>query len=471
MAIAIVLVLLVVGTVLFHIFNPWWFTPIASNWQMIDDTVDLTVWVTGLVFIAINLFVALAVFRFRHREGSKAAYEPENKKLEWWLTIFTTVGIIALLAPGLFVWAKFVAVPQDAVEVEVVGQQWNWSYRFPGPDGTFGATDANFFSSDNPFGMDPDDPAGQDDLLVPGNELHLPVDTPIKVLARSKDVLHNFAVPQFRVKMDMVPGMVTHFWFTPTATGSYDVLCMELCGIGHYLMRARVVVDEQQDFDQWLADRSSFAEEQVNRQQLADAGKTHYTTCVTCHGEQGHGKPEMNGPQIAGLDRDYIARQLRHFRSGRRGSDPSDSFGQQMAAMSQVLPDEQAIESVSAYVASLPPKAVPEGAAGVAGNASRGESLYRNCAACHGDNGQGIWSMGAPRLTGMRSDYISRQLQHFRQGLRGSDYDDQYGRQMAAMASILTDEQAVADVIAYINTLELPGQRQTSNQTAQAGAE
>ena len=211
MAIALVLIALVIATVLFHIFSPWWFTPIASNWDMIDGTVDLTVWVTGFVFVAVNLFVAYAVIRFRHKAGARAAYEPENKKLEGWLTALTTVGIMALLAPGLFVWGKFVAVPEDAMDVEVVGQQWGWSYRFPGPDGVLGASDPRFFGGDNPLGLDPADAAGQDDILINGAELRLPLDVPVRVLARSKDVLHNFAVPQFRVKMDMVPGMVTHF--------------------------------------------------------------------------------------------------------------------------------------------------------------------------------------------------------------------------------------------------------------------
>src|SRR5690606_38120402 len=226
--------------------SPWWLTPIASNWGMIDGTIDITVWVTGFVFVAVNLFLAYAIIRYRHKQGAKAHYEPENKKLEIWLTAITTIGIMALLAPGLFVWAKFVAMPEDAMEFEVVGQQWEWSYRFPGEDGVFGAVAARFYSGANPFGLDPDDPAGQDDRLVASNEVTLPVNVPLKVLNRSKDVLHNFAVPQFRVKMDMVPGMVTHYWLTPTRTGTFDVLCMELCGIGHYVMRGRVVIAEEQ---------------------------------------------------------------------------------------------------------------------------------------------------------------------------------------------------------------------------------
>ena len=108
MVLAIVLILLIVGSVLFHLMSPWYFTPIASNWGAMDDTISLTFWVTGFVFVAVNLFLAYCVIRYRQRKGSRAAYEPENKKLEWWLTGLTTVGIAAMLAPGLLVWAKFV---------------------------------------------------------------------------------------------------------------------------------------------------------------------------------------------------------------------------------------------------------------------------------------------------------------------------------------------------------------------------
>jgi cytochrome c oxidase subunit 2 len=237
MVVAVVLIVLIVGSVLFHFLSPWYFTPIASNWGTIDDTIGITFWVTGIVFVAVNAFVAYAVIRFRYRKEARAAYEPENKKLEWWLLGLTTVGVAAMLAPGLFVWAKFVDVPQDAAQVEALGQQWQWMYRFPGKDGKLGTVDAQFVSDANPFGMNPGDASGQDDILVAHPELHLPVDKPVKMLLRSKDVLHNFSVAQIRVKMDLVPGLVTHMWFTPTRAGTYDLLCEELCGIAHFAMR------------------------------------------------------------------------------------------------------------------------------------------------------------------------------------------------------------------------------------------
>ena len=260
MVVAIVLVLVVVGTVAFHFMSPWWWTPIASNWGYVDDTIIATFWITGVVFIAVVMFMAYCVFRYRHREGRRADYEPENKKLEWWLTGLTTVGVAGMLAPGLVVWDQFVTVPEDATEFEVVGQQWQWSFRLPGEDGVLGTTEARNISFENPFGINIDDPNGQDDILIEDSEVHLPLDQPVKVLLRSIDVLHDFYVPEFRAKMDMVPGMITYFWLTPIRAGTFDILCFELCGTGHYVMRGKVVVEEDSAYQAWLQDQPTFAE-------------------------------------------------------------------------------------------------------------------------------------------------------------------------------------------------------------------
>jgi cytochrome c oxidase subunit 2 len=252
--------LVAVASVLFHLFSPWWWTPIASNWSYIDHTITLTFWITGAVFSAIVAFMAYCVFRFRHKVGRQAAYEPENKKLEWWLSVGTAIGVAAMLAPGLVVWHQFVTVPADATEVEVVGQQWLWSYRLPGKDGRLGTSNARNISSENPLGLNRDDPAGQDDIVIENDDLHLPVGKPVKVLLRSIDVLHDFYVPEFRAKMDMIPGSVTYYWFTPTRTGTFEVLCAELCGAAHAQMRSKVIVEEEKDYHAWLEKQRTFAE-------------------------------------------------------------------------------------------------------------------------------------------------------------------------------------------------------------------
>ena len=330
MAVAIFLLILVVGSVVFTFVSPWWFTEIASNWGGIDTTVLITFWVCGVVFVAVGLFMAYATWRYRHQEGSRAHYEPENSRLEWGLTIVTTIGVVAMLAPGLIVWDDYVNVPDEAEEFEVLAQQWKWAFRFPGEDGLFGTVDVNFIKSDNPFGMNPEDPRGEDDVLVRGGTVHLPVNQPMKVNLRSTDVLHDFFVPEFRAKMDSVPGMITYFWFEPTKPGRYEILCAELCGNGHYTMRGWVEVDTQEDFDAWLASQPTWAQMKagVTPKAYSAQGRlgrevAESTGCFACHSLDG---TQVVGPTWQGLwgknipladgttalaDADYIAESIR----------------------------------------------------------------------------------------------------------------------------------------------------------------
>ena len=258
MSVAIIIVMIIVASVAFHFWSPWWWTPVASNWGGMDDTIILTFWVTGAVFIAVCLFMAYCTWRYRYQKDRKAEYKPEDKKLEFHLTWLTTLGVVVMLAPGLVVWHKYVNVPKEALNVEVLAYQWGWKYRLPGEDGNLGKTDIKFVSSENPFGLNLDDPNGKDDLLVDDGDLHLQINKPVKFLLRSLDVLHNFYVPQFRGKMDMVPGLVTFYWLTPIRTGDFEVLCAEFCGTGHYAMRGRVFVDEEKKYHQWLAQQITF---------------------------------------------------------------------------------------------------------------------------------------------------------------------------------------------------------------------
>ena len=450
MAIAVGLIVLIVFTVLFHFLSPWWLTPLASNWSLLDSNLTLTFVVTGVVYIALNGFLVWVVIKYRHREGSKAHYEPESTKIEWWLSIVTTVGVVAILAPGLWALALVVKVPDNAKVVEVVGQQWHWSFRFPGEDGVLGQVAVSQMSVDNPFGMKPDDPAGLDDVLVANGELHLPLDTPYKFVLRSKDVLHNFTVPQFRVKMDLIPGMTPYVWLTPTRTGRFDILCEELCGIGHFAMRGAVVVDEQAVFDDWLDSYPTFAEVLARPAPDAVAGQGLYPVCGACHGARGEGNEMLNAPKLAGQHGWYLKRQLKNFQLGLRGSNASDTFGAQMAPMAAVLVDDAAIDNVVAYITSLEETESPST---ISGDVVRGEEIFVTCKSCHGAEGQGIWALNAPRLNGTNDWYIARQLKNYKQGIRGSHPQDLYGKQMTLMMVVLRDDQAINDVVAYINTL------------------
>jgi len=450
MLLAIVLVLLVVATLAFHFLSPWYFTPLASNWGLIDLTVNVTFIVTGLVFVAANLFMAWCVIRYRHRAGHKADYDPENTKLETWLTVGTSIGVAVMLAPGLVVWGQFVNVPDEAEEFEAVGQQWHWSYRFPGEDGQFGNVDIRHMTPENPFGMDPEDPTGRDDILIASPIVHLPLDQPMRAWLRSKDVLHDFAVPQFRVKMDLVPGHVSYAWFTPTVAGEYEILCEELCGFAHHTMRGRVVVEERADFEAWLDSHPTYA--QYIERGLGDAalGQASYAHCSACHGQAGQGMQVFNAPAIAGMDVEYTARQLRYYRDGVRGTHPGDAVGANMRPVMAAIPDDEAIRNVSAYIASMPAQPVEET---IFGDVTRGERIYGSCAACHGADGEGIWAVNAPALAGQNDWYLASQLRNFRDGIRGAHPGDLYGDQMMLMADILPSDDDVDDVVAYLNTL------------------
>lgn len=304
MAIAIVLLLIVVGSVVFHVVTPWWLTPLASNWDRMDLTIDITMIVTGVFFVVINLFVVYTLWRFRHRAGQRAAYQPENKRLEHWLIGITTVGIIGLLAPGLVVYADYVQPPREVLTLEVLGQQWQWRYRFPGADGKLGGSDARFVAGNNPFGLDPADPASQDDLVISGNEIRLPLGQPVKVVMRSHDVLHDYFVPQFRARMNIVPGQVSWFWFTPTKAGRYEAMCAQLCGVGHPNMRGYVLVEEPSAFKAWQDTLPTFAKTRdpaaAAGGDLVAQGRSLAETkgCIACHTVDG--KPGV-GPTWKGL--------------------------------------------------------------------------------------------------------------------------------------------------------------------------
>jgi cytochrome c oxidase subunit 2 len=326
-----------------------------------DSTLHITLIVTGIFFIVINLFVAYTLWRFRHRQGSRAAYQPENRKLERGLIALTTVGIVALLAPGLQVYARYVQPPEDAMLLEVLGLQWQWHYRFAGADGKLGATDTRFVSAQNPYGLDPADANGRDDVLVLDPEVHLPMGKPIKVLLRSHDVLHDYFVPQFRARMNIVPGQVSWFWFTPTKAGRYEAMCAQLCGMGHPNMRGYVVVEDEAAFKAWLARQatttSSMAAPAAGGDAVAQGRSLAQAKgCVACHTVDGsagvgptwkglYGKLEtMTDGSTAKVDDEYIKAFIR---------DPKARAVRGFAqVMPQIAMNDSELDALLAYIRS-----------------------------------------------------------------------------------------------------------------------
>lgn len=268
MVVALMMVLVVLGSLIFHFLSPWRATSIASNWGFIDDTMALTFWITSAGFVTVILFMAYCLYRFQSRPGRRATYEPENRRLEILLGAVTTVAVVVLLAPGLAVWGSYINPPEDALELEAVGVQWNWSFRLPGRDKSFGASDVRFIEGSNALGVSPVDPRGRDDIIITSGELHIPLGKPIKVLLRSIDVLHDFYIPEVRAKMDLVPGMETYFWFTATKAGQYEILCVAYCGTGHPQMRGTLFVETEADYRTWLDAQQTFS--QIHKTDLGD---------------------------------------------------------------------------------------------------------------------------------------------------------------------------------------------------------
>jgi cytochrome c oxidase subunit 2 len=247
------LVLVVAATLL---FTRDWLPPLVSDRAAIDNAIWVSLLVTGVVFIATNLLLAWFGFRYQDADGAKASYWHDNPKLEWSWTLATAVVMLAFLFNSLSLWADIHGeAPEDAMLVEVTGQQFRWVVRYPGPDGAFGRTDATLVdvNAENYIGLDETDPAAGDDVMRI-NELHLVEDHPVRVQLRSTDVIHSFFLPDFRVKQDAMPGLTVETWFVPTEAGEYEIACAEHCGLGHYRMRGFVHVVSAQEHARALAE-------------------------------------------------------------------------------------------------------------------------------------------------------------------------------------------------------------------------
>ncbi len=185
-------------------------------------------------------------------------------------------------------------------------------------------------------------------------------------------------------------------------------------------------------------------------QDIEAGKKTWGSVCVACHGANGEGNKAMNAPANAGQEAWYVVRQLKNFKEGIRGTHEKDIYGAQMRPMTMTLATDDDINNVAAYLETLP---APKAPTTVEGDAKKGKSLYAVCVACHGAKGEGNKALNAPRLTGQHDWYIARQIENYRDGVRGSDPKDIFGQQMRPMSMTLTNEEAIRDVTAYISTL------------------
>lgn len=262
---ALVLLAIIIAAVVTVAGRFWWLPPLASEHGAFTDRLFvITLVITGIVFILVQLTLAWLVFRYRGEEGRPALFYPENRKLELAWTIVPAVIMTTLIFFGGQLWSRIRLgePPSDAFRVEVWGQQFKWAFRYPGKDGKFGPTEMKRINVDNPLGIDVKHPDSKDDIFFPAGEgeLHIPVNKPVVVHLRSKDVIHSFYVPQFRVKQDAVPGMATSVWFVPTKKGEFEIVCAELCGSGHFTMRGILIVEDEKAVNDWLEQQPTVAD-------------------------------------------------------------------------------------------------------------------------------------------------------------------------------------------------------------------
>ena len=230
----------------------------SAHGYQIDHIIEFSHWFMGALFLGWSAFFIYVLIRFRKSRSPVASHEGVTSGISTHLE-FAVVLIEAVLLIGFAVplWAKRVnAFPadKDAILVHAVGQQFNWNFHLPGGDGVFGRRELDLVSNSNPLGLDPADPAGKDDLVALG-ELHVPIDRNVIVDVSSKDVIHNFCLPSMRIAQDAIPGQIVPMWFKPIKTGNYEIVCGQLCGLGHYSMKGMLVVDTPDDYQAWLKER------------------------------------------------------------------------------------------------------------------------------------------------------------------------------------------------------------------------
>jgi len=218
-----------------------WLIPRASTYaDDLDGLILLVGVLVGFWFVLAQGVFFYFIFRFRHREGQKAQYVAgEHKSETKWVTIphlLVLVCDIVIVVAAIRVWVDVKqTLPEPDQTVRIIAQQWAWTFVHPGPDGALDT---------------------EDDITTT-DELHVEVDTTYHFRLEARDVIHSFSVPVFRLKQDAIPGRSITGWFEPTRTGTFDIQCAEICGIGHGLMGARIVIESHEEHAAWVARHST----------------------------------------------------------------------------------------------------------------------------------------------------------------------------------------------------------------------
>lgn len=217
----------------------------------LDSQLLLSLWVALAIFALAHILL-LAGLAMRRHAAQRSVWQIEYLPLVVLAILFAA---LTFRAERLWAATRYTGASLTALQVEVTGVQFAWYFRYPGTDATFGRTRPQLVApgEGNPLGIDPTDSHSADDIV--SSQLVLPANREVDLAIRSQDVIHGFSVPEMRLKQNAVPGETIHIHFTPTATGTYAILCTQVCGLGHYRMNANLRVVTQAKFDQWLVQR------------------------------------------------------------------------------------------------------------------------------------------------------------------------------------------------------------------------
>lgn len=265
----------------YAVWGSWAYRPAATeHGAEVDVMFIITTIITTIVLVVVHILLFTFTYKYRMRKGAVAYYYPHNDTIERIWTIVPAIVLTVLVLFGFFTWRKITNIPEElqksAIQIEVLGEQFMWRVRYPGADGEIGKRNYKLTTGTNPYGIDFNDKAAWDD--IDGADIVIPVNQSVRFHIISKDIIHSFYIPDFRVQINAVPGMTNYFQFTPTVTTEemrermndpkYDfvMLCAKICGSAHYNMQKKVVVVTEQEYKEWLSKQNKYFNEAVQKE-------------------------------------------------------------------------------------------------------------------------------------------------------------------------------------------------------------
>lgn len=263
------------------VWGDWaWRAAATEHGEQIDKMFIVTTVITTFVLVVIHVLLLTFPYIYRMRKGTKAYYYPHNDTLEKIWTIIPAVVLTILVLFGFFTWRSIFNIPEElqksAIQVEVLGEQFQWQVRYPGADGVIGKRNYKLTTPTNSYGIDFNDKHAWDDIQA--SDIVIPVNKSVRFHIISKDIIHSFYIPDFRVQINAVPGMTNYFQFTPTVTTEemrermndpnyqFVMLCNKICGSGHYNMQKNVIVVTEEEYKEWLSTQNKYFTEDLQKE-------------------------------------------------------------------------------------------------------------------------------------------------------------------------------------------------------------